>query len=194
MKTLSYYIFGLLVAILFIGIGCSKNSIDKPIYGTQSNETFYKTDEDIESALTSAYLQLRITWTEYSLYKHFLGDITTDDAWKGGANDADNSDLMNLTTFTVYPTNSVVNTFWTILYDLVNRANDVIYYGPNATGDTVLIRRYINEAKLLRAFGYYNLATLYGGVPLVLHPLNSSEAVNTPALPQRMYSSKLLPI
>ena len=178
MKKNSFYIA--LVIFLSASIGCSKNSIDKPIYGTQSGETFYKTDADIKQALTSAYLQMRITWTEYALYQHFLGDITTDDAWKGGANDGDNADLMSLVNFAAYPTNSVVSKTWTILYDLVNRSNDVIYYAPNATGDTTLLRRYINEAKLLRAFGYYNLVTLFGDVPLVLHPLTSSEALNTP--------------
>ncbi len=178
MKKNSIYIA--LIIFLSINLSCTKKSIDKPTYGTQSGETFYKTDADIEQALTSAYLQMRITWSEYALYQHFLGDITTDDAWKGGANDGDNADLMNLSNFTAYPTNSVVNTTWTILYDLINRSNDVIYYAPNATGDSTLLRRYINEAKLLRAFGYYNLVTLFGNVPLVLHPLSSSEALNTP--------------
>ena len=169
----------ILTFIAVVNNSCSNDVLDNPIYGTQSTQTFYKTDADVEQALTGAYLQLRQTWNEYALYKHFMGDITTDDAWKGGANDADNTDLMNCANFTAYPTNSVVGQIWSIMYDLINRSNDVIYYGPDATGDSTLIDRYVNEAKLLRAFGYYNLVTLFGGVPLVLHPLTPAEATHT---------------
>ncbi|MGZ3871747.1 MAG: RagB/SusD family nutrient uptake outer membrane protein, partial [Mucilaginibacter sp.] len=169
-----------LITFMLLSSQCKKTAIEKPVYGNQSNENFYKTDADISQALTSTYLQLRQTWNEFALEHYMIGDATTDDALKGGGDDGDRGDFQSLANFIVYPTNSEVGNTWSILYNLINRANEVITYGPAASGDKTLIARYINEAKLLRAFGYYNLVTLYGGAPLVLKPLTPSEATSTP--------------
>ncbi len=173
MKKIYIYLFYSLLIIS--NIQCS-DLLDKTTYGVESEETFYQTQTEIEEALTETYLQLRITWNEYAKNHDFIGDITTDDAWKGGASNSDLSDLYSLSNFIVYPTNSVVSTRWEILYLLINRANDVIYYAPDAEGDADTLTQYINEAKLLRAFGYYELVTTFGKVPLVLEPITPEES------------------
>lgn len=161
-------------------IHCSNDLIDKSIYGEQSNETFYQNDEQIKEALTYTYLQLRITWNEYAKNQYFVGDVSTDDAWKGGGGDGDYGAAFNMQNFIMYPTNEIANTRWDILYKLINRANDVIFYGANAEGDKKMLIQYINEAKFLRAFGYYNLVTIFGGVPLVLAPIIPEESYSIP--------------
>ncbi len=173
MKRLIYFSFVLCAA--FLTLRCSQSSIDQPVYGVQRNANYYKNANQIKEALTGTYLQLRTTWDEYSKYFYFLGTITTDDAWKGGASINDDEALYELQTFTDKPTNADVATLWNTLYKLINRANAVIYYAPNAKGDKKLLAQYTNEAKLLRAFGYYNLVTLWGGVPLVLKPLTPAQ-------------------
>ncbi|RYE13179.1 MAG: RagB/SusD family nutrient uptake outer membrane protein, partial [Sphingobacteriales bacterium] len=178
MKKISIYF--VLVFITLITTQCKKAVLDKPIYGVQSNETFYKTDVQIDQALTGAYLQLRQTWNEYAKNHYFVGDISTDDAWKGGGSEGDYSPLADVANFTLNPTNDVVNLRWGILYRLISRCNEVIAYAPAAEGDKAKINRYILEAKLLRGFGYYELATVFGGVPMPLTPLTPDEAVSTP--------------
>ena len=174
------FIIASLVSFMLLSTQCKKTAIEKPVYAAQSSKNFYRTDADISSALTGTYLELRQTWNEFSLEHYLIEDVSTDDALKGGGSDDDRGDFQSLSNFIVYPTNSEVNNTWSILYNLINRTNEVIVYAPAAEGDKALIDRYINEAKLLRAFGYYNLVTLYGGVPLVLKPLISAEAVSTP--------------
>jgi len=178
MKKVSIYLA--MSIIMLVGSRCKKDAIDKPVYGTQSNATFYKTDEQVQQALTGTYLQLRQTWNEYALDHYFVGDISTDDAWKGGGSDADVGYLQEMSSFLLNPTNQVVNVRWSLLYNLISRANEVINYAPQAIGDESKIKQYINEAKLLRAFGYYSLVTIYGGVPMPLKPLTPEEAVSTP--------------
>ena len=176
-KTITY----LTLIFLVITISeCKKSAIEKPVYGTQSSATFYKTDDQIREALTGTYLQLRQTWNEYAKNHYFVGDITTDDAWKGGGSPADYQPLADLANFVENPTNEIVNIRWSLLYNLIARANEVIYYAPNAAGDKKLLAQYVNEAKLLRAFGYYSLATVFGNVPLTLKPLTPAEATHTP--------------
>jgi tetratricopeptide (TPR) repeat protein len=173
-------LYTLLVSFMLLNSRCKKSAIEKPVYGTQSNETFYKTDVQIQQALTGVYLQLRVTWNEYAKYHLMVGDVSTDDAWKGGSSDGDYGEAQDMSNFILNPTNGLVAQRWGILYNLIARANEVITYAPNAVGDKALINRYINEAKVLRAFGYYELVTTEGGVPLILAPITPSEATSTP--------------
>lgn len=165
MKNLSIIICS---AILWLGSGCS---LDEPTYGKTTTENFYEKESEIQYALTGAYLQLRTTWNEYALNHYFVGDCSTDDALKGGGDDGDRREVLDLGNFTIYTTNGEVGRRWEILYRLINRCNDVIYYAPQATGDAMTLERYANEAKALRAFGYYQLVTTFGGVPLITEPM-----------------------
>lgn len=162
------------VAVFYLGTGCS---LDEPTYGKTTTENFYETESEIKYALTGAYLQLRTTWNEYALNHYFVGDCSTDDALKGGGDDGDRREVLDLGNFTIYTTNGEVGRRWEILYRLINRCNDVIYYAPNATGDETMLKRYANEAKALRAFGYYQLVTTFGGVPLITKPMLPAEVL-----------------
>lgn len=151
--------------------------LDEPTYGKTSSENFYQKQTDIEEALTGAYLQLRTTWNEYALNFYFVGDCSTDDALKGST-DGDRAEVMELQNFMVYTTNGEVGRRWEILYRLINRCNEVIAHAPSAQGDEKILTRYANEAKALRAFGYYSLVTTFGGVPLVTEPMAPTEILN----------------
>ena len=163
-----------------IGIGLNSCTLDEPSYGKTTSENYYKKESDIEQALTGAYLQLRTTWNEYALNHYFIGDCTTDDALKGGGNDGDRAEVRDLSDFTIYTTNGEVGRRWEILYRLINRCNDVIYYAPNAVGDKELLKRYANEAKALRGFGYYCLVSTFGEVPLITEPMQPAQILQTP--------------
>ncbi|MDR1200584.1 MAG: RagB/SusD family nutrient uptake outer membrane protein [Tannerellaceae bacterium] len=165
------------LVFIFTGYGCS---LDEPSYGKTTTENFFQKESDIKYALTGAYLQLRNTWNEYALNFYFIGDCTTDDALKGGSGDGDRAEVQALSNFIVYTTNGEVGRRWEILYRLINRCNDVIYYAPDAVGDKELLTRYANEAKALRAFGYYSLVTTFGDIPLITQPMLPSEILQLP--------------
>lgn len=175
--------------ILFIicwalaGVGLYSCSLDEPSYGKTTSDNYYQKESDIEQALTGAYLQLRTTWNEYALNHYFVGDCSTDDALKGGGNDGDRAEVRDLSDFTIYTTNGEVGRRWEILYRLINRCNDVIYYAPDAIGNEELLKRYANEAKALRAFGYYCLVTTFGEVPLITTPMQPAEILQIPRSP-----------
>lgn len=154
-------------------------SLDEATYGKTTSENFYSTQSEISEALTGAYLQLRTTWNEYALNFYFVGDCSTDDALKGST-DGDRAEVMELSNFTTSTTNGEVGRRWEILYRLIARCNEVIAHAPNAKGDEVLLTRYMNEAKALRAFGYYELVTTFGGVPLVTIPMKPTDILKTP--------------
>lgn len=170
----------LIMCWMLAGIGLYSCSLDEPSYGKTTGNNYYQKESDIKQALTGAYLQLRTTWNEYALNHYFIGDCTTDDALKGGGGDGDRAEVRDLSDFTVYTTNGEVGRRWEILYRLINRCNDVIYYAPHAAGDKDMLERYVNEAKALRAFGYYCLVTTFGEVPLITVPMQPAEVLKIP--------------
>lgn len=167
-------IYTVCISLSSLMIGCS---LDEPHYGKTTTDVFYKKESGIEYALTGAYLQLRETWNEYALGHYLIGDCTTDDALKGGGSDGDRNEVYQMSIFNVSSDNSEVYRRWKLMYNLVNRSNDVIYYGQDATGNPDMLKRYINEAKVLRAFGYYVLVTSFGEVPLMTQPLSPTEII-----------------
>lgn len=166
-----------------IGAGLYSCTLDEPSYGKTTSGNYYQKESDIEQALTGAYLQLRTTWNEYALNHYFIGDCSTDDALKGGGDDGDRAEVRDLSDFTIYTTNGEVGRRWEILYRLINRCNDVVYYAPNAVGDKELLKRYANEAKALRAFGYYCLVSTFGEVPLITEPMQPAQILLIPRAP-----------
>lgn len=76
----------------------------------------------------------------------------------------------------IQPNNGAFLTYWKRLYEGVNRANDVIENIGKVPGmaEDVKARR-IAECKFLRAYHYYKLNALWGGVPIYDRNLAPSE-------------------
>ena len=64
----------------------------------------------------------------------------------------------------------MTNDFYTQRYEGINRANTLIQALPNTALDDKLKAQYLGEAKVLRAFYYYELSSMYGNVPLRTEP------------------------
>src|SRR5690606_24103361 len=67
---------------------------------------------------------------------------------------------------TLNSSNAIIGEVWPTYYGLILRANTVIDQAPAATGDEALKSRLVGEAKFLRGWAYFQLATLWGDVPL----------------------------
>jgi len=154
------------------GLTNCKKELTQPIYGSQTASTFYKNTDQLSQALTAAYYSLRKggeadNYGEYSL--HFLlKDASTDDAEVGGGGTF--PEWYSIQAFAVSSTNVVMTLNWEERYNSIYQCNLVIANAPEVPGDTALIGRMVNEAKFIRALDYYELATWYGDVPLILAP------------------------
>ncbi|MFD1256903.1 RagB/SusD family nutrient uptake outer membrane protein [Mucilaginibacter terrae] len=168
MKNIKFY---LSLVILSFAAGACKREITQPIYGVQNVTEFYKTESQVQQALTGVYIQLKTYGREFSMNHMLLGDNSTDD----GVGEDPLGQFVP-----VFPNESVVTQRWQTLYLCIARANEVITLSSDAVGNQATITKYINEAKLLRGFCYYSLVTAYGGVPLFTKPVTPNEALTTP--------------
>jgi hypothetical protein len=95
-----------------------------------------------------------------------MTDIASDDADKG-SEPLDYGDALQIDNLTTTPSNGVVNNVWTGHYQGIARANQALDKLQNAQFDAATKNGLIGEAKFLRAYFYFNLVRLYGGVPLL---------------------------
>lgn len=69
--------------------------------------------------------------------------------------------------------NSMVSGVWTAVYQTINRANNVIGKVNEVSDPTLtdaLKKQYTGEAYFVRALAYFDLARIWGGVPIITQP------------------------
>lgn len=154
---------------------CQKDFLErKPLVGT-TEENFYRTAEDAIAAVNAAYAPLQFELSPGGHFRWIWGDIMSDDATKGGSGDNDANELLQLETFRGPANTDNLESEWAADYEGIYRANVVLQKVPGIEMDAALKSRLLGEARFIRAWFYYNLVTMFGGVPLADRVLAPSE-------------------
>jgi hypothetical protein len=164
----SKYLYPLLALVLLLSsTGCS-NDLNLDEHGVLSYDTYYKTDEEAESAVTSCYLKMRSMEYNYKLIKNMLSD----DFWAGGGGRGDNSELEGLNEFTFDASQNYIKSLFQTYYGIIYAANVAITHIPDESAVQKQMRA---EAKVFRAWAYFELISMWGTPPIVDHELEASE-------------------
>jgi len=164
-----------LAILLLINTACQKDFLERsPIIGT-TQDNYYRTADDAIAAVNGAYAALQFELTPAGHFRWFWGDIMSDDATKGGSGDNDVNELLRLETFQGPVNTSLLESEWAACYEGIYRANVVLKHIPDMAIDATLKNRILGEARFIRAWFYYNLVTMFGGVPLADRVLPPSE-------------------
>lgn len=162
----------LLSVFLSGGLLFSACSLKEHPYGFYSDDNFYKSEADFNSALLYAYDAL--TFIEYARTYTLLSDVPTDVCNYKPTGDP-NVRLIDLWNYSQFDTNDQFQLFFKYLYVSINRANSVI---KKTEESSVLSEGFKNEilgkAYFLRAWNYYNLVRNFGLVPLYVHPVQTA--------------------
>lgn len=161
-----------LLAILILS-SCVDDILDKKKPAELSSDTFFQSEDHAIWATNAIYNQLR-DWDVHVFSYIGLGDIISDDSDKGSLpNDA--NFLNDIDNLTFDASNISFLGVWSGYYRLIYRANLVIENVPKIEMDEELKVRLVNEARMLRAYGYFNLVRWFGDIPLIDHPLDPDE-------------------
>lgn len=158
--------------------GCGKKVLQRDPIGVITEENFYKTAQDLESAVNAAYDPLGWeTDRPGAVYGNpfLFGDIASDDAVKGGGGISDQGNWYLIETFTANPSLQEFLLVWRRYYTGVYRSNLVIQNTPNSQADDATKNRIIGEAKFLRALYHFELVKHFGDVPLITKVLDPTE-------------------
>jgi len=175
MKSYNFSLKTLLFILVISAASCSEDFITKPIQpGTESDASFRKTADGLFSTLMASYAPLAGShWLFYPEARYRVATFRGDDAQVGGEGLGANIPERAIADYNIFSTNSQFYDFWRICYVGVHYANAVIEYAPAAIAkatisDAALINRYVAEAKVLRAYWYFELVKNFGDVPLLL--------------------------
>ena len=146
-----------------------------------SMDTYYTTDENINTATASLYLQMRSLYYNWSFTKNLLSD----DVWCGGGQRGDNGEMEKLNEYNFDSNHGMVESLYSGLYGVIYKANLII---DKTEGDTPVMTRAINEAKVFRAWAHFELVTLFGTAPVVDHLLAASEYRQSNGTPAELWA------
>lgn len=151
---------------------------------TMVRETFYKTESDLEMALTGSYSNLTSghNMGTYAKGIQILGEVGTDEAFTSGDRE------VNALPLDIYSTlnssNTIIGKFWMNAYAAINRNNEILAAAPNIEDATERLDGIVGETEFLQALWYFNLVRNFGGVPLKTKPsVSSDEFVKVPRDP-----------
>lgn len=152
---------------LLLGSSCS-DLLDVSPTDRLTQQDFWKTRQHAEAALIGVYAQL-IAGNMYGDIAMIAMEAATPNAYTynntGGAGFIAQGihDPAN---------NGIINNRWGACYTGIGRANTLLDNIGAINMDEPTKKRYIAEAKFLRALFYHNLWIYYGGVPLILETPN----------------------
>ena len=134
---------------------------------------YYTTQAQAFSALTSVYDMVGNQSGGY-LTKTDIMNVASDDHLAGGANSSDIGDLQSVAkySYTQSAQNGAPSYLWNKGFTGVYRANVFLKHIANLNMDATLKARYIAEAKLLRAYFYFDLVRFFKNIPLSLTPVD----------------------
>ncbi len=135
--------------------------------GELSTENFPVTEEDGTAVLAGIYENLNATHAYPQESFQYYACLASDDQLGGGGT---NDKLMQAEDLICNYNADMTNNFWILRYEGLNRANTLIQALPNTSMSDDLKAQYLGEALFLRAFYYYELASMYGNVPLLTAP------------------------
>jgi hypothetical protein len=122
-------------------------------------DNYFKTAEDYQKMAIGVYSPMQWLWAV-----PVIGEIASDNSVSGGENATDNIALQQIDDYQIVANNGNLTEIWKACYEGINRAN---YLEENKakldfTGKTALY----GEVYFLRAYYYFELVKMFGGVPL----------------------------
>lgn len=151
--------------------GCSEDfTLLSPI-SERNVESFYQTPTDFTVAINGAYSTLAGNGA-YNRSYVLLHEMRSDNTMNGGGNTGLAEVFFRLAFFSELATASELSDPWTTAYQGIARANTILGRIDNLQ-DGAFKDRIRGEALFIRSLFYYQLAVLWGNVPLQLEEVRS---------------------
>ena len=160
------------IFILISFMSCSKEFTDLSPISERNTGSFYTSANDFEVALAGVYNTL-LSQGVYNEAIWIMNDLRSDITfWDAGGLAAA---IVRYDDFEETTIDYVGRDSWIAHYKGIGRANSVIGRIEDVDMDASQKARIVGEAKFLRSLLYYNLATTFGNVPLVLNEATSAD-------------------
>lgn len=164
------------LVLVFIGIStlsCSDDYLDEVTYGEVAPDEMTNPD-NVERAIISAYSVLNGQFDGASnaynspASNWSFGDVTSDDAYKGGGGTGDQNNIHQMEIFNTNPTTLDIERKWMALYEGVKRVNEAmrLLAASEDFDENLRIQREA-ELRFLRGHYYFELKKIYNHIPYI---------------------------
>jgi hypothetical protein len=153
-----------IITILLIGAFTfsSCNLLDVELNGTLQEETYFLTEQHLETSLNGVYA----TVADGYLYGNYMLGRLGLDADEGY--NSYSSDVGSVAQYLAAPSDTKILSYWRKLYEGINKANLLLDNIDKPEMDSLRRNNIKGQAMFLRAYYYSMLVTRFGDVPLVL--------------------------
>lgn len=174
--------FGLMLFSL-----CSCNDwLKEDAPGSTKLKDFFTDGQTAIQVVTGSYVPLMWEYSSHDTYclEWFIGDVASDDALKGGQNLTDMSMAYDIENFKTVASNTLVRGYYRAQFIGISRCNlalsTIPTIAPDEYMDASTKARLIAELKYLRAYYYFRLVRVFGGVPKIDFVVESSSQWKQP--------------
>ena len=173
------YKFLAIAALIALGLCSCTDSLDIQQHGVLNKTSYYKTDEDANEVLTAVYKDI----SGLELNSFLIKNILSDDIWCGC--DSHEGDYWKINDYNFDSSNPNLESLFSGYYNVIGKCNVVL---DNLSGESETVRRAQAEARVARAWMYFELTTLWGNPPLVDHLLGSDDSAQPNADPAALWA------
>lgn len=153
------------LALLLLA-SCDEKILDLKNPNQYDTGTYFANEKELVQSCNAIYAGLYFNGLWIRDY-YYIFDLLGNDAQVATALQGD---LAEFAKFTYTPTHAKINDYWRSLYRIILRANLCIdrseAFIAEGKGDIALVKRFVGEAKFLRAYAYFELVNQFGRVPL----------------------------
>ena len=184
MKQINKSVIALLSAS-FLFAACS-DKLDIPQHGVLDSSNFYLTDEDAASAVAGVYSALgggSAGLFSFEMTYDYLNGYLADEYWQGENQYA--PDLDAFASYSFDTNNPFFLYHYQNVYSIIGQCNQVI---DNVKGETPFQKQVIAEARVVRAWMHFELATLWGNPPMMDHVMSADEPAPGNADPEALWA------
>ena len=182
-------IFSIALLLSVVLLPACKKVVDLYPQSNLNTGTYYSNLEEVRAALTGCYSGMH----RPLFYEWQMTELRSDNSKQGspGSTSSVNRDLSDLDMFSVSPSHNAIAQYWLTSYNNIRNTNIILQklgatYNPSTgtiTLNTIDIpipatdrAQLAGEALFIRAYHYFNLVRLFGGVFLVYEPISPTQA------------------
>jgi len=169
-----------MLLLVFAVTSCKKDFLNLTPQDQISGANFYQTESDFRQALASTYVTLRAVFNQDFYLTEMRSDNTDYDYFPQDVGTA-NVHRDQIHDWMDDANNSYEDNAFRYGYVGIARANTIIDRLEKTDQITAAVKSEIQgEAQFLRAFYYFRLVRLFGGVPLALHEVTTADEAFIP--------------
>jgi len=177
----------IIMVTLAVGFTSCKKVVDQKPISNEVVNNYYKNFKEVSVALAGCYNGMQ----EPLINEWQFTELRSDNARQRSVNSTTNvnMELNVLNLYNAGPQHQQIYNYWLSVYKNIRNVNyvlrslgvtyengQIVYGKPTADVTDAQRDELAGQAMFIRAYHYFNLVRLYGGVFLVTKPLNASEA------------------